>query len=349
MSLQTGPKIFLQRLQENINLPKNIYICNPDIESVNHAKKLKNIKIIARLDGTSYYKMTGQNLLGLIIQRKPCLAYFLFWLKYFPDFPIFFSRFVNKYLDRGALWLLKNADGFIFQSKLSKEMHEKFLGSSIDSNKSTIIFNGVSISKFSPNIKKTYAEGDPKILISASEYRPHKRLQDAIRLINFMSLNYPKIKLHVIGNIDNLTKKIIDNLDLSKCIFHGKLKLDDLPSMYASCDIQLSLSIFDPCPNVVCEGLASGLPVITPTESGAYELIGDKNRAWSVNENLGMDYKILHVPGKIAEIPLEKYSNIVENVLQNLDKNKIIAQERAVEALDINFIRKKYIEFIKEI
>ena len=47
-----------------------------------------------------------------------------------------------------------------------------------------------------------------RVLISASEYRPHKRLQDAIRLINNMSSSYPMIKLHVIGNLDNLSKKL---------------------------------------------------------------------------------------------------------------------------------------------
>ena len=35
----------------------------------------------------------------------------------------------------------KNADGLIFQSELSKEMHRKFLGYSEENIKSTIIFN----------------------------------------------------------------------------------------------------------------------------------------------------------------------------------------------------------------
>ncbi len=349
MSLQTGPKIFIHRLLENSDLPDDTFLCNPDIRSVKDAENLKNKKIIARLDGTSYYKMTGKNLYGFLKQRKPRLSILLFWIKYLPTLPLSFSKFINKYLDRGALWLLKNADGLIFQSELSKEMHRKFLGYSEENIKSTIIFNGVSTELFSPDVNKLNIEGYPKVLISASEYRPHKRLQDAIRLINNMSSSYPMIKLHVIGNLDNLSKKIVEKLDTSRCVFHGKLNVSDLPSMYASCDLQLSLSIFDPCPNVVCEGLASGLPVITPTESGAYELIGDENKSWSVNENLDLDYKTLHTPDKIAQIPLDKYSNVLDNIVKNLDKNKILARERALKFLDINLIRKKYIEFMQKI
>ena len=71
MSLQTGPKIFIHRLLENSDLPDDTFLCNPDIRSVKDAKKTsKNKKIIARLDGTSYYKMTGKNLYGFLKQRN---------------------------------------------------------------------------------------------------------------------------------------------------------------------------------------------------------------------------------------------------------------------------------------
>ena len=62
-----------------------------------------------------------------------------------------------------------------------------------------------------------------------------------------------------------------------------------------------------------------------------------------------MTIKTLHTPDKIAQIPLDKYSNVLDNIVKNLDKNKILARERALKFLDINLIRKKYIEFMQKI
>ena len=67
----------------------------------------------------------------------------------------------------------------------------------------------------------------------------------------------------------------LSELDLSRCYFHGKVNYKMLPELYRKADLQLHLSIYDII-NVVVEGLASGLPVITPSESGAADLLGKK-------------------------------------------------------------------------
>ena len=213
MSSNTGPNIFLRRLYSTNQIPKNIYIANPSIQSIKIAKR-QNKKIFGRLDGTSYYKLTGKNFIGILEQRKPWLVPFLYWLSFFPEAPKAFNTFFNRYLDRGATWLLSNADALIFQSELSMNMHKYFLNYEIDSIPSTIIFNGVSIDQFSPNVEKIDLKGSPKILISASEYRLHKRLQEAIKLINYMSIEYPDIKLHILGKPDKLTNRAIKRIDL---------------------------------------------------------------------------------------------------------------------------------------
>lgn len=348
MTFKTGPNIFLSRLYSTNDIPKNVFIANPSIASVNLAKKQKK-KIIGRLDGTSYYKLSGKNLIGILKQRKPWLVPFFFWISPFPEFPMFFNKIFNRFLDRGAVWLLSNADALIFQSNLSIDMHKFFLGYDLNKIPSTIIYNGVSLEQFSPKKNTTNLEGHPKILISASEYRLHKRLQEAVQLVNYISSSYPNVKMHILGEPDKLTSNAIKDLDLSRCVFHGRLDPDDLPSLYASCDIQLSLSIFDPCPNVVCEGLASGLPVITPVQSGAYELIGEENKIWSCDEHLNLDFKTLHIANNIPKLPLHRYKKIIDDIFENLSKHKINARLRAEEELDINKVIKKYTSFINKV
>ena len=55
MTFKTGPNIFLSRLYSTNDIPKNVFIANPSIASVNLAKKQKK-KIIEKHKGTSYYK-----------------------------------------------------------------------------------------------------------------------------------------------------------------------------------------------------------------------------------------------------------------------------------------------------
>ena len=81
--------------------------------------------------------------------------------------------------------------------------------------------------------------------------------------------------------------------------------------------MQFHLGIFDPCPNVVVEGLASGLPVITPEESGAYELI-QSNMSWSVKENKELDFYENHRPGVLPIIDLEPYVQKVISVVEDI-------------------------------
>ena len=68
----TGPKIFLKRLLDNIEIPGNVNISNPDNHSLLDAKrsvKRKDI-LIARLDGAYFYKFTfKENRLTSFIQN----------------------------------------------------------------------------------------------------------------------------------------------------------------------------------------------------------------------------------------------------------------------------------------
>lgn len=55
----------------------------------------------------------------------------------------------------------------------------------------------------------------------------------------------------------------------------GHLQHKDLSSVIRSCDVALHLAVNDPCPNVVLEALASGLPVLYKDSGGSPELVQD--------------------------------------------------------------------------
>jgi glycosyltransferase involved in cell wall biosynthesis len=342
-----GPKVFIDRLKRVSTLPENVELCGSALASVTNARRNKyKKKIVARLDGTSYYRFTSENLVNFLIQREKNNTLTRFLASYVPNC---LTPMLNRYLDRGAVWLLKNSNGIIFQSELSLRMHKRFLGFDESKIPNTIIFNGADLNEFSPTAKQFKLCGFPSLLVSASTYRLHKRLKDAVLLTNFLSKEFPKVRLHILGNCDFLVRETLKEIDTSRCVFHGMKMQKDLPFFYAGADVQLSLSLWDPCPNVVCEGLAAGLPVITPVESGAFELIGSANRLWSHKESLKLDYYELQTADKIPNISVEPYARIISRVVDDLALEKEKARARACKELDINAISLKYHAFIASI
>jgi len=340
-----GPQNFLSRLSkelEKYDLPK-YEIINPHPANL-HLLDKKDIVKIGRLDGAIYYKTTSLNLFNLIKQRR---GVELEIIKRLPDsLSMLFNKPLNYYLNRSNRKVFKKSDGIIFQSQLSKKMHEKFIGISSDDKIYEIILNGVPRDIFSPKKGGVSLEGSPKLVITAS-FRLHKRLQDAVNIVNSLKKRYKDIKLHVIGDMDSLTKEHISTLDTCNCIFHGRVKSEDLPMFYSSCDVGLSPSIFDPCPNSVIEMMACGLPVITNSQSGASELLKDKNLI--VDDGSSLDFMELQTVKRLPKVDVEEWCERVENVLEKKEIFSQFVLNRVEVELDIKIVAKKYAGFIQKV
>ena len=66
---------------------------------------------------------------------------------------------------------------------------------------------------------------------------------------------------------------------------HGPLRHDALADVLRSCHVLLFLSENEACPNVVLEGLASGLPIAYRHSGGVPELVGDAGEPVAVDES----------------------------------------------------------------
>ncbi|MDQ1339379.1 MAG: UDP-glucose:(heptosyl)LPS alpha,3-glucosyltransferase [Campylobacterota bacterium] len=345
--MSSGPQNFLNRINKELasyGLPP-YEIINPNPSSLNSLKK-KDIFKVGRLDGASYYKTTSLNFYNLIKQRREKSSKIFSFLPYFPNKMILaFNKPVNYFLNRASKEVQKKSDIIIFQSAFSKDMQDKFVGSFYIKKPHKIILNGIPRDVFYPPKKVTYIEGFPNLAITAS-FRLHKRLQDAIAITNFLKKKYPDIRLHILGNMDNLTKKYISMQDISSCVFHGNVKTIDLPRIYSSCDVGLSPSLFDPCPNSVIEMMGCGLPVITTSQSGAKELV--KNSDLIVNEDVPLEYLELQTAHLIPQIDIKAWSGAIEKIIDQKLKYSEFVLKRVEEELDIKITAKKYAQFIME-
>jgi glycosyltransferase involved in cell wall biosynthesis len=345
--IYSGPKLFLNRLENSISdMPCNIV--NPDISSIKKVKSLDDNILIGRLDGAYYYDFTPRNLYYFFEQRSiPYYQKLKFLTKAPPMSSHTLNKIFNAYLNRASTWLLNNSDGIVFQSELSKSMHLKFIGFDESKIKSVVINNGVNLNEFYPKRCDKKLKGEPALIISASRFRLNKRLHEAVKLVNYLSSSLKGVHLHVLGEINNMVERSLSGICTDRVTFYGKVSPDKLVDYYSSADIMLSVSMFDPCPNVVVEGLACGLPVVTPKESGAAELVGQD--LWTINDGMQLKYYELQTIEAIPSIDLVMYKDTILRIFNNLGENKEIARARAVEKLDINSISDKYMNFYQEL
>ena len=332
-----GPEIFLKRINEEL-LKFNLTTFKIFIPFTKEVKKIKSYKglKIGRLDGAIYYCFNSKSFRNFIIQ-KTGKDFKLIAL--IPNF--FFNIFgssIRSYLNRNNKKLLKYSDIIVFQSKMSKAMHEYFWGKT--NKKNVIIYNGIKSRVYS---KKTITK-EINLVITAS-FRLNKRLADAILIINSLNLNDHKFKLHVIGELDSLTRESIASLDKSNIKFYGYLNYESIEEIYTEMHIGLSTSMFDPCPNSVIEMMSFGIPTLTTSASGAAELVGLEDLI--VNEKIKFKNYNLHSIESIPRLNCDDWNKKIHNTLSNYEKFSLETYNRFIDNFDIEIIANKYRSIIE--
>lgn len=301
-----GPEVFLNRLNKELNkldLPSyKIYIPLPNY--LNDVSKFNGLKI-GRLDGSIYYKLSPYSLRNLVKQR---LQIDIKLIDLIPNFIVNrLEKLILNYLNRNNKKILNNTDIIVYQSQLSKKMHEFFWGKSI--KKTVVIYNGVEEKKV-----KYYSIQDKIHLVITARFRLNKRLAEAIRVLNLLNKKNKLYVLHVVGDLDFLTEKSIKNLNLENVNFHGNLSYKKIDELYRKMHIGLSPSMFDPCPNSVIEMMSYGIPVITTSASGAAELVTMDELI--VSENLPFKLYEIQNENKIPSINHIKWKERVDYVVK---------------------------------
>jgi N-acetyl-alpha-D-glucosaminyl L-malate synthase BshA len=202
-----------------------------------------------------------------------------------------------------------------------------------------VIPNFVNTELFKPNsdcsFRKNIASRGEKILVHTSNFRPVKRVTDAIQIFNIVQKEVPS-KLVLVGDGPDRSEceRLVRQLNLvDKVKFLGKQ--DGLVEILSSSDIFLIPSQSESFGLAALEGMACGLPVVSSSVGGLPELIGH-------NES-----------GFIAEIgDTDRMAKYVIDLLTNEKKYKIFSQnarQRAVNKFDINKVVPSYEEYYKKV
>lgn len=203
------------------------------------------------------------------------------------------------------------ADLTIMQSKYSRyTTTQKF---KIIQHSGPVIYNPVDIETFHPADPLPHPNNQLRVC-NVSFSLGHKK---GTWQIGELAQKNPDVTFILCGHYPELPN--LPNIQLL-----GHLDRPELATAIRSCHVFIHLAENDPCPNVVLEGLASGLPVLYKDSGGSPELVGDCG----------------------LPITIGSFRQQLEIVLQQHERLSKAARNRAVEHFSPDRIFPQYLEAI---
>src|SRR5262249_50697437 len=106
----------------------------------------------------------------------------------------------------------------------------------------------------------------------AGDQSQEYRLRTALQTIGLL----PDVRLVVTGTLVGDGHALADQLGVAgRVLFTGRYAQRDAPAVYRRAHALLHPKVNDPCPKVVLEALACGLPVVHSESGGTPELVGE--------------------------------------------------------------------------
>jgi len=178
------------------------------------------------------------------------------------------------------LYALHRCDGIIAVSAALKTV---MVRAGVDEKKITVIPNGVDahIFRFMPKDQARRELDLPQqahLILSVGSLRPSKGFQHLLRALQQIRMSSPGRRLELVivgyGHYRSQLEREIDRLGLSDVIrLAGRVVHEQMFKWYSACDLFCLASSSEGWPNVLCEALACGLPVVATRVGGVPEII----------------------------------------------------------------------------
>jgi glycosyltransferase involved in cell wall biosynthesis len=113
--------------------------------------------------------------------------------------------------------------------------------------------------------------GNGPVLLLGGDQTQAYRLELALRTL----AQLPEARLLVSGRLVCDPTPLLNDLGLSGRVeFVGRYPQREAPALFRRAHLLLHTKLRDPCPSVVIEAMACGLPVVHPLSGGTVELVG---------------------------------------------------------------------------
>ena len=213
---------------------------------------------------------------------------------------------------------LRAADHVLYQSEFCRRSADVFLGPATGA--SEVLYNAVDVERFQPPAAPPV---DGPVLLLGGDQTQSYRLELALRTLAALVPAEPEARLLVSGRLVTDPSSLLDELGIRDRVeFVGRYSQAEAPALYGRANLLLHSKVNDPCPNVVLEAMACGLPVVFPASGGTVALVGDEAGV-GVPHPDGFDRDEPPAPEAMAEAVL--------SVVAGLDRYREAARRRAVE------------------
>jgi glycosyltransferase involved in cell wall biosynthesis len=206
------------------------------------------------------------------------------------------------------------ADHVLYQSEFCKRSADRFIGT--PGGTWEVLYNAVDVDHFTP---ADALPADGPILLLGGDQTQTYRLELALRTL----ARLPDASLIVTGRLVADPRPLVSRLGLAGRVeFAGRYAQADAPALYRRAHLLLHTKVLDPCPSLVVEAMACGLPVVYAASGGTIELVGDE-------AGVG----VAHAESWERDEPPtpEAFAEGVARVLADRDRYARAARERAVD------------------
>lgn len=228
--------------------------------------------------------------------------------------------------------MLHSADYVFYQSQFCKLSSDRFLG---ERNKNwEILYNCVDTRIFTPD----FSEGDRNgltVLLGGSQYQ-YYRLEIALQTLAILSQYRQDVRLWVTGRLCwlpdevetyRIAKDLVQKLGIGdRVTFLGQYSQNEASELFQKAHILLHTKYNDPCPGLVVEAMACGLPIVYSHSGGIPELVGE-NAGIGVPSKLSWEQDFPPDPQALAEA--------IVRISDRRQQYAEAARTRAVEKFDL--------------
>jgi len=225
--------------------------------------------------------------------------------------------------------LLRRADHVFYQSAFCKEAADRFVGTPRGTWE--VLHNAVDTETFTPAVGGR-PPGEPVLLLGGNQDQRY-RLETALGALASLARRGMAARLLVTGGMGWSDDGQRDATEMAhaagvadRVSFLGRYSQRDAPALMRRADLLLHTKYNDPCPGLVVEALACGLPVVYSASGGVPELVGPE---------AGVGVPAEATFERIVPPDPEALADGVERVLAALPRYAEAARRRAVERLDL--------------
>jgi glycosyltransferase involved in cell wall biosynthesis len=239
------------------------------------------------------------------------------------------SEYGNRLL---ALLRARFVDRIVYQSEFVRQWWNERFGRQTIPNE--VIHNGVDLVTFSPNGTNQRPKDRFRILLVEGSLQGgyENGLDTAVELAEVLGSTL-SIELMVAGQVSKETRNAENVKAKFRLSWAGLVPHELIPELDRSAHLLFSADINAACPNSVIEALACGLPIAAFSTGALPELVsGDSGRLVPYGGD----------PWKLDKPDIPALSQAVIQVLQNQDRFRTAARQRAESAFGLDKMVQRY-------